>query len=157
MNERQRRREALVAQVVVIRAQLVRQEHALIDNRAAGQGDDIEAVVPAVGLAEDGIGNDLTQHIELALELRIVRNTGAAPNEDLPVHGLCRDNRLRQTTIVDRHIPPTENLLAFRRGCLFDDCLAMLPQGFVRRHEDMANAIMTGLRQGEIRASRSRL
>ena len=86
MDERERRREARMMQVGVIVAELIGEEHALVDERAAGQRHGIEADVVTAGLAIDGVGDHLAQDVELALERRLVRDARPAADEDLPMH-----------------------------------------------------------------------
>ena len=101
MHERQRRGEQRIVQVGVVGAELIGQEHALVDQRAARQRHGVEADVAAAGLAVDGVGDHLAQDVEPALEIVLILDVGAAPDEHLPVDRLGLDHRCRQAGIVD--------------------------------------------------------
>ena len=94
MHERQRRGEQRMMQVGIIGAELIGEEHALVDQRAAGQRHGVEADVAAAGVAVDGVGDHLAQDVEPALEVVLVLDARPAADEHLPVVRLGLDHRL---------------------------------------------------------------
>ncbi len=134
-------------QVGVIGAELVGQEHALIDERAAGERHGVEADVVAAGLAIDGARDHLAQDVELALEIRLVGDVGAAADEHLPMHGLGGDDGVGQTGIVGRHVAPTQELEPLGVDHALHHLLAIDALGGVARHEQIADGVMAGLGQ----------
>ena len=56
---------------------------------------------------------------------------------------------LRQAGIVDRHVAPAEQRLALLGDDVLDDLLHLGAQRRVLRHEDEADRVVAGLRQGE--------
>ena len=103
MHERQRRSEFRMVQVLVIGAELIGQEHALVDQRAARERHGVEADVVAAGLAVDGVGDDLAHDVEPALEVIVVGDVGPAADEHLAVARLGLDHALAEAGIVGRH------------------------------------------------------
>ena len=116
MDERKRRRKARIMQVEVIFAHLIGQEHAFVDDGAAGQRDKIE-VHDVLGVEHGArpVRYDPPNEIKSALEGRFICDVGRTPHEDLPVEGLGRENDLRQRLIVNRHIAPAKQRNAFFR------------------------------------------
>ena len=149
MHERERRSEFRVMQVEIIGAELVGEEHALVDQRAAGERHGVEADVAAAGVAVDGVGDDLAQDVELALEARLVLDVTPAADEHLHVARLGLDHRLAEAGIVGRHVAPAENLQALGLGRALDHGLAIDALRLVPRHEHMADGVVTGLGQGD--------
>ncbi len=142
MHERQRRGEGRVMQVLVIGAKLVGEEHALVDQRAAGERHGVEADIAAASLAVDGVGDDFAQEIEPALELRLVLDIGPVADEDLAMGGLGLDDVRRQAGIVGRHHAPAEKLQALG----FDDALhrglAIDALCLIGRHEHVPDRVL---------------
>ena len=134
-------------QVGVIGAELVGEEHALVDQRAAGQRHGVEADVAAAGLAIDGVGDHLAQDVEPALELVLVLDVGPAADEHLPMGRLGLDHRGRQAGIVERHVAPAEQLEPFRLDHARDHGLAIDALRAIARHEHVADGVMAGLGQ----------
>ena len=108
MHERERALEMRVVQVGVIGAELVGQEHALVDDGAAGDRDRIIAGKPALLAGVDGIRDRLAQDVEPALELVLALDLLAAADEHLQVHGLGRLHRLAERRVVGRHLAPAK-------------------------------------------------
>ena len=77
-----------VVQVAVVGAELVGEEHALVDDRPARHRDDVEVVLEAAVGGEDARRDDLADDVELALEGLLVGDAGAAADEDLAVERL---------------------------------------------------------------------
>jgi hypothetical protein len=72
-------------QVAIIGAELVGEKHALVDDRARRQGDDVKTVVAAVGLGMDAVGYDLAQDEDPAFKIVAGRHVATA-DKDQPVH-----------------------------------------------------------------------
>ncbi len=134
-----------MVQVGVIGAELVGEEHSLIDERAAGERHGVEADVVSSGLAVDGVGDDFAQDVELALEIGFVLNLRPAADEDLPMGGLGLDHRHRETGIVGRHVAPAEQLQPFGIDHAGDHGFAIDALRVVARHEHVADSVMAGL------------
>ncbi len=84
--------KARIFQIVIIAADLIGQEHALIDNRARRHGNDIETFIVAIVFLIDAVGNDLAQHEQATLKIIIGFNRWAASDENLNVEWLGRGN-----------------------------------------------------------------
>jgi hypothetical protein len=57
--------------------------------------------------------------------------------------------RLGQPAVVDRHVAPAKQHLAFVADCTFDHGFAGTPAGVAARQEHHAHAVMAGGRQGD--------
>jgi hypothetical protein len=68
------------------------------------------------------------------------------------VHRLGRDHGLRKTGIVARDVAPAEKGEPLGLDHAFDDGLAIDALGLIARHEQMADAVMAGLGQGDAEA-----
>ena len=116
VDERQRALEIRIVQVGIIGAELIGEEHAFIDHRAARDRHRVimrrASLSPAVERAGDGLAHD----VEPALELILRRHLRAARQEDLLVHRLGRLHRFAERRIVGRHVAPAENCHALLRG-----------------------------------------
>ena len=82
----QRGLEALVNKVLEIQADLIGEEHALVDNRARRERDDVEAVVPALGLHMDTVGDYLSHDIEPALIVVVIGDFLGAAKKGLTMY-----------------------------------------------------------------------
>ncbi len=69
MHERHRRDDARIGEVLVVGADLIRQEHALVDERAARQAHRVMADVAALVGIHDRVRHDLAHEEQAALEL----------------------------------------------------------------------------------------
>ncbi len=90
MHQRQRALEILLAQIWVVGAELVGEEHALVDDRAARHRHRVIAGEVAVAALVDRIRNRLAQDVEAALEVVLGLQAIAAADEHLHVEGLGR-------------------------------------------------------------------
>ena len=96
MHQRNRALEIGIVQVGVVGAELVGQEHALVDHRAAGDRHRIVVGHAPLALLVDCVGNRLAQDVEPALEIRLAQLLLAQPDENLLVHGLGRLDRFAE-------------------------------------------------------------
>ena len=114
---------ARVLQVLVVLADLVGQQQALVDDRAAAHARHV--VLAAVRELErlDRARGRLADHVELALERVGHDHVGAAADEDLADHRLLGAHRRRHRHLaVDRHVAPAEQHLAFGRTARSSSC-----------------------------------
>jgi hypothetical protein len=87
VHERHRRRQPLVRQIGVVGLDLVGQEHALVDERAARQRHGVVADVAALVSVVDGVGDDLADQVEPALEIVLALDRLGAADEELAMYG----------------------------------------------------------------------
>jgi hypothetical protein len=139
--------EARISDVGIVFGVLVGQEHALVDQRAARQRHRVMADVLALVGEVEGIGDDLADEIEPALELLGVLHVLRPADEHLPVHRLHRLHHLGQAGVVDRHRAPAQELQALLADDAHPHALAVRAQALVARHEEVADRVMPGLRQ----------
>ena len=116
MHQSERALEIRVAQVRIIGAELIGEEHALVDQGPAGDRHRIimrgRALAPRIERARDGLAQD----VEPPLERVLRRDLSAARQKHLHVPGLGRLDRFAERRIVGRHVAPAEELHAFLRG-----------------------------------------
>ncbi len=122
VHQRQRALEIRVVQVGIIGAELVGQEHALVDHRAAGDRHRVIAGDAPRPAAVDRVGDRLAQDVEPALELVLGDLLLAAADEHLQVHRLGRLDRFTERRIVGRHVAPAEQRKALARDHLARRC-----------------------------------
>ncbi|MEY9791221.1 hypothetical protein ABIE77_005780 [Sinorhizobium fredii] len=151
VNQRHRRLEALVGEVLVIGTDLVGEEHTLVDDGRGRQRHDIEAEVAAIRFRIDAVGDHLAQREQPPLEFGIGGGVAASTDEDLHMVRLGGGDvgRLGERRIVDRHVAEAEQVLPFLGHDLADHLLEMGDQLLVARHEEVADGIFAGLRQGD--------
>jgi hypothetical protein len=148
VHQRQRRDDARVLQVLVVLADLAREQQAFVDDGAAAHAGHV--VLAAVGEFQclDRARRGLADHVELALERVGHDHVGAAADEDLAQHRLLGTHRRRHRhVLVDRHVAPAEQDLAFGSHRPFE----LLHAGESRRmflwQKDHADAVFAGRRQ----------
>ncbi len=142
VNERQRALEIRIVQVGIIGAELIGEEHALVDHGAARDRHRIivrgAALAPAVKRAGDG----LPQDVEPALELVLRRHFRIAGEEHLLVERLGRLHRFAERRIVGRHVAPAEDGHAVLRGNGRIGVHDLLPPRRVVRQEQRADGVV---------------
>ena len=153
MDQREGADEARVAQVLVIGAELAHQNHALVDDGAAGHGDWIELRHVAAGQRIDGVGDALAGEIELTLEVILVLRSSAIGHENLTHHRLDGLHGLAKVRIVDGDVAPANQGQAFLRELRGDDLFRLGAGRVVAGHEELADAIVLGGRQGHAKGS----
>ena len=149
MHQRQRALEVGLVQVRIIAAELVGEEHALVDHGPAGQRARIIAGEPAIAALIDRLRDRLAQDVELALELVVGLRRAVAADEHLHMRRLGRLDRDAERGIVGRHVAPAEQLQPLGLDLVGDDALDHLPPGGFLRHEQGADGVFAGLRQLE--------
>ena len=117
VHQRQRRLERSVGQIGEHRPELLRREHALVDQRVGRQADDVEeAARERVDLQRvDGVLDALADHVQLALEARAIarRRRRLRRNEHLLEDRLRRARARADQAVVGRHVAPAEQALPF--------------------------------------------
>src|SRR5690606_16424912 len=83
------------------------------------------------------------------LEMVLIGDVRAAPDKGLTVEGFGRLHRVAEVRIIDRHVAPAEENLAFLGGNALDQRGDALALGLVARQEEMADAVMARLGQIE--------
>jgi len=137
VDERERGLDPRVGEVLVIGGELEGEEHPLVDHRPAGHRHDVEIVLQAAESRIDARRDDLADDVKLALEMIVVGHMGAAADEDLAMRRLAGDDlgRLGKTGIVDGHVAPAEERVAFLAHHFLDDLLHRRASRGVARHE----------------------
>ena len=108
MHQRQRALEIGLAQVGIVLAELVGEEHALVDHGAARHRHRVIAGEAAVAALVDRLRDRLAQDVEPALELVLGLRRAVAADEHLHVGGLGRLDGFAERGIVGRHVAPAE-------------------------------------------------
>ena len=148
MHQRQRALEIRLAQIGIVGAELVGEEHALVDHGAAGDRHRVIARQPPLVLPIDRRRDRLPQDVEPALELVLGEFVFSLADENLHVERLGRLHRLAERRVVDRHVgAPAEDAQAFARRDLLEGLADELAPLGVARHEQRADAVFAGRRQ----------
>ncbi len=143
VNHRERRHHRLVAKVHVVLADLMREQHSLVDQRARRHRRHVELLAVAKLQRLDRVAGFLADDVELALERVLVHVVGPARDEHLPDHGLHFLRAHRQPGVVRRHVAPAEQHLSFARDRALDLLLARHPRRRLLRQEHHADAVLT--------------
>ena len=106
--DREIRDEALVQQIGIEGRQLLRQEHALVDDRPAGEGADVEILD---ALLDHRLLDAPADQIEIDLELLLV-HAAAVADHDLLDLGPGRIGLLADDVDVHRHLAPAIDRMA---------------------------------------------
>ncbi len=149
VHERKRAREILVVEIGIVGAELVGQEHALVDDGAAGDRHRVIAGKSAFLAGIDCVRDRLAQDVESPLELRLAPDLLAAGDEHLQVHRLGRLHRFAQRRIVGRHLAPAQEHHALAPDHLGVNVADHLPPVGIARHEQGNDRVFAGLRQSE--------
>ena len=149
MHQRQRAVEVRLRQIGIIFAELVGQEHALVDHGAARQRHRVIAGKAAVAALVDRLRDRLAQDVEPPLEIVLVLRGTVAADEHLHVHGFGRLDGFAERGIVGRHIPPAQQHQSLVPDLVRDDALDDFAPRRLSRHEQGADRVFAGLRQLE--------
>jgi hypothetical protein len=143
------RNEALVEKVRVECGQLLGEEHALVDDRAAAQRAEIE-VLDLVG--DDPLLDAPANDVEVALEL-VLLDAFRVRDEYLLDLGPGRVRLLADDVDIDRNLPPAVDPVAEGENLRFDDgARTLLRVEIGARQEDHADRELARLRLGADRA-----
>src|SRR5689334_15978018 len=112
MHERQRRNDARVLQILVIRSHLMGQQHALVHDSTRRHRGHVEllAVSELEGLYR--VAGRFPDDVELAFESVRNGDAFASSNEYLPNDGLNLLDGNTEAAVVARHIAPAQQYLA---------------------------------------------
>ena len=149
VHHRQRDDHGLVLQVAVVLADLVREQHALVDERARRHRRHVELLAVAELQRLDRVARLLADDVELALERVLVHRGRPARDEHLPDHRLDLLRAQREAAVVGRHVAPAEQDLALARDRALDLLLAGHPRGGLLRQEHHADAVLADRGQRE--------
>ncbi len=149
MHQRQRALEIRLVQVGIILAELVGQEHALVDHGAARHRARIIAGEAAVAALIDRLRDRLAQDVEPALEIVLGLRRAVAADEHLHVGRFGRLHGFAERGVVGRHVAPAEQHQAFLLDLVGDDALDDVAPGGLARHEQRADGVFAGVRQLE--------
>ena len=149
VHQRQRALEVRIVQVGIIGDELVGEEHALVDDGAAGDRDRVVAGEPALLARVDRVRDRLAQDVEPPLELGLGLDLLAAADEHLLVHGLGRLDRFAERRVVGRHVAPAQQRHALALDHLGIDVADHLPPIRIARHEQLADRVFARIGQRE--------
>ena len=149
VHQRQRRFEALVQQIGIIRLDLRRDKHALVDDGARRKaGGIIRGHLAAVA---DGVGRAFADDVEHALKIEwIGADALAAPDKDLAYNGLAFEGRIAELAVVDGHVAPAQERLSFFFYNTRQRFLADGARFFIARDKEHTDAVGTGLGQFKV-------
>ena len=142
VDERERARDALVAEVGEVAPQLRRRQHPLVDDRPRREARDHE-----VGAGR--VLGDAPDHVQLPLE-RVLVELVRRSDEELADAGCEEPRGLACRVDVDRDVAPAEQLLPLgQNGCL-EQLLELDAATRVLRQEADGDAVGPGLRQRQL-------
>ena len=148
MDERQRRREAGIAQVGIERRQLTAGEHPLVDERAGRERGEVDpGAVGRVDLALDPLADAQRAPVQDDAVLRRVAGTG---KEDVAEAGHRLARHGADGRRLDRHVAPPEHAEALVLGDPLDRGHRLLRRLVVDGQEGASHCVPTGRRQLEI-------
>ena len=140
-----------VGQVRIECFELLRREHAFIDQGLIRQAGDIEIFSTSDPAVTDGVRHATTDHIQLALKGEIIRQTvDTTTNEDLPNARFTRLGSLTQAGIIGWDIPPAQDSLSFFSDDGLQALLAAVSLGLIRWQIDHADPVPTRSGQADI-------
>ena len=154
MHQRQRRRHRRVVQFREKFLDLVRRQHALVDDRARRQAGHVELVLLDERAVGDGVLNAFANDEQFALEGGLILYRRRARDEGL------FENRLRglggwaDGRIVDRHPAPTKQRLPLFAHDGLELLLAGSRLAFLARQEHQTAAVVASVRQGHAQGLR---
>ena len=142
VHHRQRRDHRLVGKIEIELADLMSEQHPLVDDGARRQRRDVEFLAVAQPHRLDRVAGALADHVELALQRILVEIAHAAADEHLADYRLDFLCAFGQAAVVGGHVAPAEQHLAFRQDRALDFLLARHPRGRFPRQEHHADAIV---------------
>ncbi len=147
MHQCQRALEIGLGQIGIVFAELIGEEHALVDDGAAGQRRRVIAGEAAVAAQVDRLRNRLANDVKPAFEVIFAFYMRATADEHLHVGRLRRLDGFAERGIVGRHIAPAQQRQLFGLDLVGDDALDDFAPGLFPRHEKRADRVVAGLRQ----------
>ena len=134
--------EIQVRQVQVEMAELVRREHALVHDGAGRQAGDVEIGAHTFGERNDFLFRQAANDVKLSLEIHLVFDGRVLADEDLQETRADRAGGLADDALINRHLAPTKNGLAFALYDFFKDPHLLLAEIFVAVCKDHAHAVL---------------
>ena len=132
----------LVLQVKVEQAQIVHQEHALVDDGAAGQAGHIGAVA---GLLEHA-----AHDVQAAVKLDALAYLGGLFDEALPDGGHTVPCLLAHGVGVYRHLAPCQKLQPLLAGDYLEQLHGLCPQVLILGEEEHSHAVLPLVAQPDV-------
>ncbi len=128
-----------VAEIGIVRKELLRHEHTLVDEYTRGETADVEHPLRVVGFATQALRGLFSNNEELPIEVRRIGD--GRGNESLLHCGLCCLRRRPDHTLVAGHGSPSEKGLPFLGNHLLEDPLTCRPLAEVAGQEDHAGGV----------------
>ena len=141
MDQRQGRRKLRIAQIRIEEWQLIRRQHAFVDNRSTRQTGDVEHT-PLVNPSFSRPGDPLAYHAELALERDIVRKALLPTDKELTDGRLRGSGSFSQRFVISGYSPPAKYALPFFNRDLLEQMFTLATAFFFRGQEDHADSIL---------------
>ncbi len=142
MHESQRGLEARIVQVGIVVAELIRQEHALVDDGAAGQRDNIEVL--RLHFRGNAVRGHAPRYVKRPLEAGFVLHKLGPANENLPVARLDGDDAVGQPLVLHGHVAPAQQRDMLLLKHFRDDVFATDADPFVAGQEELPHGIGAG-------------
>src|SRR6266571_7601825 len=121
--------DARILQVLVVLADLVREQHALVARGARRHRGNVEFLAVREPERLDRVARTLSDDVELALQCVGYGHSFASPDEHLPDHRLDPLRRLREIAVIHGNVPPAEQHLALVLDRALDLVLAGKARG----------------------------
>ena len=147
MDQCQRRHHARILQVLVIRADLLGQQHAFVDHGARRHRRHIKLLAVLQLQRLHRVAGDLANDVELALQRIGHRHARAALDKHLADHRLDLLHRLAEVLRIARHIAPANQHLAFILDRALNLVFAGQARGRLARQKHHAHAVLAEWRQ----------
>ena len=141
MDQRQGALHGRVGQIRIILLDLLGHEHALIDQRLAGQAADVKILAGFIAGVADGVLGPAPNHIQLALEVHRGLHAGPPADDHLPHKRLSGPGGVTQVAVVGGHGAPAEQLQPLLLHDLPQATLAFPGVGLLDREKYIAHAI----------------
>ena len=148
VHQRERGFDARVLQVLVVLADLVREQHALVARGARRHRGDVKFLAVRELERLDRVARALSDDVELALQRVGDGHSFASPDEHLPDHRLDPFRRFREIAVVHGNVPPAEQGLALVLDRALDLVLAGKARGRVARQKNDTDTVLA--RRGQL-------
>ena len=140
-----------IEQVGVVLGELLGEQHALVDQRLAGQAADVPEIGTVNGRGADLAVGALADDVQLALEGPLVGlpvvETRVPPDEDLAHEGLGAPGGFAQRGIAGGHGAPAQHGLALGLHDLLELLLELAPLARAAGQKQQTAAVFAGCRQ----------
>ena len=151
VHQRERGLDRRVVQVGEVLVELRREQHALVDERAARKADHVPGLGAWQRRGADLVVGALADHVELALEAELVRDRRITLDEYLAHERLAGACRLAEHAVHGRDRAPADHVLALGLHHLLELLLDLAAYRGIARQEDDAAAVLAGRRQRDAR------